>query len=156
MNLPYEISAVSSYTTLNLTTEDRAADEFPTVKIVADGIPIKVSGYTVAAEVFDAYEGFDYGKNECTKHFDYDKIKDVLLFRKRETGDLISVTSSGGSKKLKDFMIDVKIPADLRDSVPILASGSDVLWVVGYRMSESYKVTDKTKRILKVTVLKED
>lgn len=156
VNLPYEISAVSSYTTLNLTTEDRASDEFPTVKIVADGIPIKVSGYTVAAEVFDAYEGFDYGKNECTKHFDYDKIKDVLLFRKRETGDLISVTSLGGSKKLKDFMIDVKIPADIRDSVPILASGSDVLWVVGYRMSESYKVTDKTKRILKVTVLKED
>ena len=156
VNLPYGITAVSSYTVLSLTTEDRVADAFPTVRIVTDNVPVKVSGYTVAAEVFDAYEGLDYGKNECTKYFDYDKIKDVLLFRKRETGDLISVTSSGGSKKLKDFMIDVKIPADIRDSVPILASGNDVLWVVGYRMSESYKITDETKRILKVTVLKED
>ncbi len=156
VNLPYEITAVSSYTVLSLTTENRVADAFPTVRIVTDGARVKVSGYTVAAEVFDAYEGLNYGKNECTKYFDYDKIKDVLLFRKRETGDFISVTSSGGSKKLKDFMIDVKIPADIRDSVPILASGNDVLWVVGYRMSESYKVTDETKRILKVTVLKED
>jgi tRNA(Ile)-lysidine synthase len=53
-------------------------------------------------------------------------------------------------------MIDVKIPAGVRDSVPVIACGSDVLWVVGYRISENYKVTKETKRVIRITVLKED
>ena len=53
-------------------------------------------------------------------------------------------------------MIDSKIPVDMRDSVPVVASGNDVLWVVGFRMSEACKVRKETKRILKITVLKED
>ena len=156
LNLPYGIKAVSSYTTLSLATEGISRDQFLPTQIVPDGIPVKAAGYTVTAEVFDNYEGFDYGRNEYTKCFDCGKIKDTLWFRTRETGDIISVNATGGTKKLKDYMIDVKIPVDLRDSVPVIASGNDVLWVVGYRMSENCKVSKETKRILKISVLKED
>ena len=45
-------------------------------------------------------------------------------------------------------MIDARIPRDERDSVLLLADGSHILWVVGYRISEGYKITDSTKKVL--------
>ena len=47
-------------------------------------------------------------------------------------------------------MIDDKIPGDKRDTCPLLASGSEVLWMVGGRMNERYKITPETVRILAV------
>ena len=47
-------------------------------------------------------------------------------------------------------MIDEKIPRESRDAVLLLAEGSHVLWIVGYRISEYYKVTEQTKNILQV------
>ena len=156
VNLPYGLTAVSSYNTLSLTKEGSEKKAFLPVQIVPGASSVTTSGYIVTAELLDCYEGFDYGKNEYTKCFDYGKIKDVLWLRTRAKGDIISVNAEGGTKKLKDFMIDVKIPADIRDNVPIVACGNDVLWVVGYRMSEACKVTKETKRVIKITVLKED
>lgn len=100
---------------------------------------------------------FPYKKNEkipentYTKWFDYDTIKHTVSFRTRMSGDRISV-AEGRSKKLKDFMIDAKIPREWRDEIPLVADGSQILWVVGYRMGEAHKVTKHTKRILQITV----
>ena len=49
----------------------------------------------------------------------------------------------GKLKKLKDYFIDMKIPADKRDGIPLLACGSDIIWVIGYNISDKYKVTEK-------------
>ena len=86
-----------------------------------------------------------------TKWFDYDKIKSQLELRTRKPGDYIVVNEQGGTKKLKDYFIDEKIPREQRDRVPLLAEGSHVLWVLGYRMSEAYKVTENTNNLLVVT-----
>ena len=56
----------------------------------------------------------------------------------------------GQKKRLKDYMIDQKIPKELRDSIPLLADGSHILWIIGYRISSYYKVKEETKRILQV------
>ena len=58
--------------------------------------------------------------------------------------------SKHGSKKLKDYMIDAKIPRQIRDQIPLIADGTDIMWVVGYRMSEAYKITDETKTVLQI------
>lgn len=94
-------------------------------------------------------KGREIPKNQYTKWFDYDKIKVALSVRYRERGDYF-VLPSGGRKTVKSFMIDEKIPRDLRDRIPVLAEGSHVLWIVGFRISEAYKVTDSTERILQV------
>ena len=57
-----------------------------------------------------------------------------------------------GSKKLKDIFIDMKIPKEERDSVPLLCFDENISWIVGLRVSEEYKITNKTKNILKVIV----
>lgn len=47
-------------------------------------------------------------------------------------------------------MIDIKIPCEIREHIPLIADGSEIMWVVGYRMSEAYKITDKTKTVLQI------
>ena len=87
-----------------------------------------------------------------TKWFDYDKIISTVFIRTRRSEDYLVVNAAGGRKKLKDYFIDEKIPKHMRDEIPVLADGSHVLWVIGYRISEFYKVTQETKRILEVCV----
>ena len=106
-------------------------------------------------------EVFPYKKNEkipentYTKWFDYDTIKNTVSLRSRISGDKISVVK-GGKKKLKDYMIDAKIPREWRDKVPLVADGNQILWVVGYRIGDAFKVTKQTEKILQITIQKDD
>jgi len=87
--------------------------------------------------------------SDDVKWFDYDKIEDIMNIRTRKIGDYIELNKVG-KKSVKSFMTDAKIPAEIRSSIPILAVGNHVMWIVGYRISEYYKVTSKTKKILEV------
>ena len=87
--------------------------------------------------------------NRYTKWFDYDKIKNNAVLRTRRPGDYLEL-SGGIHKKLKDYLIDQKVPREERDQCILLADGSHVIWVAGMRISERYKVTDRTRRMLKV------
>ena len=94
----------------------------------------------------------DIPQNQYTKWFDYDKIKECLTLRTRKTGDVLCIKGQGAlqHKKLKDYMVTEKIPRLRRDELPVLAEGNQVLWLVGYRISEFYKVDTHTKCILEV------
>ena len=94
-------------------------------------------------------------KNQYTKWFDYDKIKDGLSIRYRKNGDYFTL-SGGGKKKLGRFMIDEKIPEKERDRIPVLADGYHILWVIGYRISDYYKITDETERVLEAEMILPD
>ena len=91
-----------------------------------------------------------------TKWIDYDTIKDKLILRNRLAGDYLIINPAGGKKKVKDYFIDQKIPKDIRDSILLLADGSHVLWVVGYRLSEACKVKQNTRKILKIKITEEN
>ena len=93
--------------------------------------------------------------NQYTKWFDYDKIKQLTV-RTRRPGDFITVDEDGGRKKLKDYFINEKIPKAQRDEILLLADGSHVVWVIGYRISAYYKVTETTKNILRADYIEED
>ena len=86
-----------------------------------------------------------------TKWFDYDKIKCSLNVRFRREGDYLTVNAENAKKLLSDYMTNEKIPSANRDRIPLLADGDHILWVVGYRISNYYKVTDETKKIVEAT-----
>lgn len=86
--------------------------------------------------------------NRFIKYFDYDKIKGVLHIRNRKDGDRFAPLGMHGSKKLKDFFIDEKIPRDQRDSIPIIEDNGKIIWIVGHRISEEYKVSNDTSKVL--------
>ena len=91
-----------------------------------------------------------------TKWFDYDRIQEVV-FRTGDRGDVLEIEQNGSiaAKRLSKFMTDIKLPRDERDSQYILADGNRVLWVVGYRIGASFKVTDRTENILAVKIIPE-
>lgn len=106
---------------------------------------------------FSVKKAENYGNIEAkpyTKCFDYDKIKSPLVVRTRKTGDFLVINKTGNHKLLKDYFITEKVPRRERDRVLLLADGSHILWVAGMRISEAYKVTDETKRILQVKMEK--
>jgi tRNA(Ile)-lysidine synthase len=89
-----------------------------------------------------------------TKWLDYDKINELIL-RTRRPGDYIVVDEKGSRKKLKDYFINEKIPREERDKILLLADGSHIIWIVGYRISQFYKVIKDTKKVIKITYEKE-
>ena len=90
-------------------------------------------------------------QKQYTKWFDYDKITEPLCFRTRRTGDEL-LLAGVGTKSVQRYMIDARIPERERDRIPLLAAGSQILWIVGYRMNAAYQVTEETQTILQVTV----
>lgn len=139
INLPANIVAVKSY-------EEIVLKESTDVKMEKVPLP----QYMV--EIIPWEKSYEIEKNDCTKYFDYDKIKFTLEFRTRKTGDYLTIDSHNGKKKLKDYFIDMKVPKEERDNIPVLADGNHILWVVGYRISEYYKISESTKQVVKVSV----
>ncbi|WP_432626405.1 tRNA lysidine(34) synthetase TilS [Brotaphodocola sp.] len=120
-------------------------------EISAEKIPEEKRVPNLQMRIFPHEKGAEFPKNLYTKWFDYDKIKTALSVRFREEGDYLSIPG-GKRKTAARYMIDEKIPRHLRDQIPLLAEGSHVLWVIGYRISEYYKITDDTKTVLEVTL----
>ena len=58
--------------------------------------------------------------------------------------------AGGGRKTVKALMIDEKVPREEREKIPLIADGSHVLWVIGYRISEYYKITDDTHTVIQM------
>lgn len=107
----------------------------------------------------DAENSVIFPQNQYTKWFDYDKMNEYPIVRTRMSGDYLTICDADGKehhKKLKVYMVEEKIPKDKRGSIPVLAQGSHIVWVVGYRISEYYKIDGNTKRVLQVKWLKED
>ncbi|MGI6053757.1 MAG: tRNA lysidine(34) synthetase TilS [Clostridium sp.] len=121
---------------------------FLLAEILETGETVRLeSGFS--ARVFQRENSVDFPKNRYTKWFDYDKIKDTLSLRHRQKGDYFAL-ASGGRKSVKSYLVDEKIPRGQRDQIWLLADGSHILWIVGGRISEYYKITDQTRWILQV------
>jgi tRNA(Ile)-lysidine synthase len=73
-----------------------------------------------------------------------------LVVRGRKAGDRFQPLGMGEPKKLQDFMVDAKIARSWRDYVPLVCSKNSILWVVGWRIADWVKVTDRTKRVLRL------
>ena len=86
--------------------------------------------------------------------FDFDKLKPPLFLRNRKKGDRFCPLGMKGSKKIKDFFIDLKIPVEKRGKIPLLVNGDKVVWIVGHRIDERFKVDNNTTKILTIKILK--
>ncbi len=93
---------------------------------------------------------------ECEENeafMDAEAIKWPLVLRFWQKGDrFCPLGMRGRSKKLHDFFIDEKIPKSLRKKIPIITDAEKICWVVGLRLDDRVKVTDKTKSVIHVRV----
>ncbi|AAM25534.1 predicted ATPase of the PP-loop superfamily implicated in cell cycle control [Caldanaerobacter subterraneus subsp. tengcongensis MB4] len=155
IDLPFEIEALKMYN--NLVIRKKKTKEKVKFKEV-----LKIPGVTTIegigkfkAYVVDISQVDDFNKGEYIKFFDYDKIKGEIVVKSREDGDRFSPLGMRGTKKLKEFFIDEKIPREERDYIPLVAIGKEIVWVVGYRMSEKFKVDKNTSKVLVIEYTKE-
>ena len=98
----------------------------------------------------DKYERIGY--NSLEQFFDYDRIKKGINIRNRRNGDIFAPYRSNGSKKLKEYFIDNKIPQEKRDEIPLITSDNEIVWIIGHKISDKFKVTENTKRVLRLNV----
>ncbi|WP_139492577.1 tRNA lysidine(34) synthetase TilS [Brevibacillus dissolubilis] len=82
--------------------------------------------------------------------FDADQLEEMLHVRSRRPGDRI--TLSGGTQKLKELLIDAKVPKQARDRIPLILAGDVIIWVPGVRRSAHAQVSDRTTRFLYIEV----
>jgi len=94
--------------------------------------------------------------SHCTKIFSYDKITKLIYLRTRLPGDKISFRNAEGkifTKKLQDYFTDEKIPKTQRDSIPLIAHGNEILWILDgkNRVNAKYEA-EKNEKIICVSV----
>ena len=92
-------------------------------------------------------------KLENSLFFDGDKIPKGAVIRTRKDGDVFT-KFGGGTKKLKEYFIDKKIPKDKRDLIPLIALNNEVLLIFGVEISDKIKTTDSTKNYLYANIQK--
>ena len=83
---------------------------------------------------------------------DADKLTAPLTLRQKQAGDFFYPIGLGVKKKLSKFFIDEKYSQVARENQWLLCSGEDIVWVIGKRLDERFKITENTQRILKVVV----
>ena len=155
LNLTNKIICENLYGDIIFSKEDKPKEKIEDneVKINKDDIFNKVifDDYTIRFEVVENKNKVEFSKNNLIKLFDYDNIEKEIIIRYRKDGDKITPLGMNGSKKLKDIFIDLKIPREKRDTIPIVCFDDNISWVVGYKTSQLFKVTKNTNKILKIT-----
>ena len=155
IHLVNDIIAKTSYDDLIIEkSEDKKVEKFNCPIRINDVTYIKENDCFFETKVFP----IEKVKINCGKRFikcfDYDKIVNGLKVRNRISGDRFTPLGMDGSKKLKNFFIDEKIPKEERDAIPLIVDGKEIIWVVGYRMNEKYKVTSNTKNVILIKYYK--
>tara|TARA_R110002050_G_scaffold147559_2_gene273397 strand:- start:2288 stop:3592 length:1305 start_codon:yes stop_codon:yes gene_type:complete len=84
---------------------------------------------------------------------DFDKLSFPLLLRPWQAGDRFKPLGLSGSKKVSDYLNDIKISGPAKKEQYVLCSGSDIVWLVGCRIDHRYRVTNSTKTIYFVRTL---
>ena len=92
-------------------------------------------------------------KDPSHAYLDADKLHGELTLRTPRTGDTFAPFGMGGKRKLlSDFLTDQKLTLFEKEHQPLLMDGDEIVWVVGRRSSELYRVDEHTKRVLHITV----
>ncbi len=81
---------------------------------------------------------------------DAGSIRGSLRIRQRKSGDAMIPLGMKGFKKIKNMMIDLKIPRDIRDTIPVLCDAEKIIWVAGIRMDERVRVKPETEKLMEI------
>lgn len=105
-------------------------------------------------QMLERDEQFQIDPSPKVAQLDYDKLTFPLQLRRWQAGDRFHPLGMKGSKLLSDFFVDQKMTTRQKEECCVLATADDqIVWVVGRRIDERYKVTDKTKTVLIVRMM---
>lgn len=153
--LPQNIKAYISYNKLILSINTKPENYKYYLELENDKDNIaQYFDFTIRLTTVEASKITDIKKDKYKVYIDKDKVKQKLVLRNRFDGDVFSPIGLKGSKKLKEYFIDEKIPKEERDKILLIADGKEIVWVLGRRLSEKYKITKDTKEAIIINVIK--
>ena len=124
-------------------------EKFEEVISLPENGQINFDGLNIKTSIINTNK---YEKSKNIGYFDYDKLAFPLKVRTRRNGDRFIPLGHKSEKKLKDFFIDQKIDREKRDRFPLILSDDKIVWITSLRISDEFKVTESTKKILKIEV----
>ena len=158
--LPDGIRAIKEYSTLVLTSEPPVTLDTYTLEVPGE-LVLREAGVFMKASLVEPSDSGEQGRAvkahadfKTLGLFDAERLVFPLIVRSRKRGDFFHPLGFGKKKKLQDFFVDEKVPRDERDRIPLIISGEDIVWIVGYRGDERFKVTEETKKVLKLEIKK--
>ncbi len=156
LNVPRNVEVSCTYSSVEFKINNEKSAE-NSKKFETDLTAILIPGTTeipegqiqVQTQILDEKQGFSSINQHLQAFLDLDKTGISINARFFQPGDRFCPLGMSGSKKLKSFFIDRKVPRHMRHRIPILTNDQgDIIWVYGERISHIYRVTDKTKRVL--------
>jgi tRNA(Ile)-lysidine synthase len=113
--------------------------------LVKDNISFSINGYEFLTSILEKPK-----LCKASEVFDIEKLKDIV-FRNAMPDDYIYPLGMNGKKKLTDYFCDIKIPLHKRQKVLLLAKGNEIVWVVGYGISDNFKLSEDTKKAFRIS-----
>jgi len=101
----------------------------------------------------DYSSGFSFSRSKDCVHIDAANLEFPLQLRRWNEGDWFYPFGMNQKKKLSDFFIDNKFSLVEKEQTWLLISNNEIVWIVGYRLDNRYRVTDKTKEVLEIRLL---
>ena len=92
----------------------------------------------------------DFGNNQNLVFIDFKRLREPLELDLWQEGDKIQPLGMAGKKKISDILIDQKVPLPKKDQTMVLKSGGEIVWVIGYKFSELFKVKPDTDKIVQI------
>jgi tRNA(Ile)-lysidine synthase len=144
--LPGGVRVIRQYATVLITTRPPVRLAEHTLEVPGEvGLP--EAGLRLRASLLEAPPP-EWPNGRKKALLDAELLSPPLLVRSRRPGDFFYPAGFGRRKKLQDFFVDEKIPRDERDAVPVVLSGSDIVWLAGLRADERFRAREGTKRFV--------
>ncbi|MBK3332001.1 tRNA lysidine(34) synthetase TilS [Persephonella atlantica] len=147
ISLSRDYQLIKSYSQIIIKKKEKSKKYSYKIK-TGDEVYIKEAGVIIKSYIS---KSINMGKLKDERKivcFDIGEENPEFVIRNRKAGDRFLPFGQKSEKKLKDIMIELKIPKYMRDTIPILEFRNKILWVVGYKRSGHYPVTEQTKKMI--------
>lgn len=138
-----------SYSNLVFLKKEKLSEGLINKIKVQPGKEIKIDkNRSITAEIVESKDFF-ISNDQNQAAFDYHKLKFPLFIRNRKAGDNLIPLGMSGHKKVKDILIDEKVPKYRRDQLLLAVDVEDnIIWLAPYKISDEYKITNQTDKVL--------
>jgi tRNA(Ile)-lysidine synthase len=126
------------------------ADEVLSSYMIDKDTNIRNDRFELRCEIVEKNDRFQLLRNKNVGEFDLAKLNFPLILRPVKDGDRFIPLGMKGQKKLSDFFIDIKLSVTDKKRQQVLVSEEHIIWLAGLRPDERFKVTESTKKVLRV------
>ena len=122
------------------------------IKAISNNSDLEFNNIKLKSEFFKKDGSFVLSRDNNIIHLDAKKINYPLTIRRWEAADYFYPLGMKGKKKISDFLIDLKINRFNKENTLIVLSENKIVWVVGYRIDDRFKVTENTTDIMELKI----